>query len=138
MGGNIMSIFGGASQAANESSFDEIQTRADRAVEAVREHKHMDRPMPCGYVHFDVVEAIDANHAMSRVAYQFARTFSRQVFAACLSSCLLGGAGTGMILHFVQKNDQERAIKAAVEHAMTRHPTTGEFASAASPSGGPL
>jgi len=120
MGGGLLQIFGGASQSANDGAYDSIEQRADRAVEAVREHKHMDRPMPCGYIHFDMVEAVDASHEMNKVSYRFVKTFARQVFAACLSSCLLSGTGTGIILHIIQKRDQAREVKEAVQRAMAQ------------------
>jgi hypothetical protein len=110
-----LDIMGGAAQAASESGFDQVQKRADRAVEAVRLHKQSDKKLPCGHIHFDMVEAVDAQHAMGSISYAFARTFTRQIFAACISSCLMGGSVTGLIMFQLQKRETARNVQAIMQ-----------------------
>lgn len=99
-------------EAANDSSFDELQDRSERAIGNIREHKRMDKKLPCGHIHFDMVEAMEAEHAKGNVTYRFVRTFAKQVFLASTAAGIISGL-VGAALPYLIKGHNTAKIESS-------------------------
>jgi queuine/archaeosine tRNA-ribosyltransferase len=116
-------LISGPAQAANDSAMSAVEKRAERAMSVLSEHKQRDKALPCGHLHFDVVEALLAEHAKGDIPFQAVKTFARIMFVGALSGALAGGAMVAAVGRLVDKitNDAPRVTAGAVDHnSLTR------------------
>jgi hypothetical protein len=87
---NPISVLTRAAQAGNASAYGVIENRCAKAMENIREHGRRDNATPCGHLHCDVVEALQAVDAKADVAFQFTKAFAATLFALIVAGTTVG------------------------------------------------
>jgi hypothetical protein len=111
----LIDILANTAQAASDSAMSQIEQRAKTAVDQVAEHKRSDKRTPCGHIHFDVVEAIQALYAMGCIPFQTVKAFARMIIVTTVASNLVGGGITYGAFKLWEKHTASKA-PAASEH----------------------
>lgn len=131
----MLDIFTATATAANDSAIGQIEERTKKAVEAVAEHKRMDKRFPCGHIHFDMVEAILALYAKGDVSFQAVKAFSRIVMVSSLVGSLSGGSIIYGAFYLIERRAERAEVKrAAVQLQETLRPEVAAMVQPEDPS----